>query len=430
MNRLLLSLTTFLLIALPHAATAQDGDTSSGWPVVERCVTPTVRSDGWTFDGTILLEGYAGIHGVNAAWPTPRVLVFLRDAVMAGDAGLSPDGKWYAKLHQEIFYGKNYNDLFAIDGIRVYSTEDRNEVYFFSWDNYYFRNEGGDRMYWLDNSHLIYKYIRRASGERVRTLVIDPFDGSTIEWKGVKRYRVLYIRAIYPWEWPTQYPSPDFTRVLIYWFWGGEPPGLYYPASYGLITEINLAHEPSVKWMQDSSRFVAEIDTDPDEQRESRQLALFNREGNQLDVLIALGDDDSLSIPAAGWSSDGRYLAVTIKHQENRVLHLVDLDNHQIINTCLPIGDGAAFSPDNTQLALLEPGTGTRYVMVLDLETWTLHPVARHIVEDGDGSVIGWREDQPRPAWIYPTPRPLPQPSWRGGDWRRASPLSAWGEGI
>ena len=54
MKRLLLALTIFLAFALPHAATAQDGDTASGWPVVERCVTPTVRPDGWTFDGVPL----------------------------------------------------------------------------------------------------------------------------------------------------------------------------------------------------------------------------------------------------------------------------------------------------------------------------------------------------------------------------------------
>ena len=77
--RRLLIITIFLLFVLPHAATAQDDDTSSGWPIVERCVTPTVRPDGWTFDGTILLEGYAGIHGVNDAWPTPRVLIFSRN---------------------------------------------------------------------------------------------------------------------------------------------------------------------------------------------------------------------------------------------------------------------------------------------------------------------------------------------------------------
>jgi hypothetical protein len=392
MNRLLLTLTIFLLIALPHAASAQDGDTVSGWPVVERCVTPTVRPDGWTFDGTILLEGYAGIHGVNDAWPTPRVLVFLSDPIMAGDAGLSPDGKWYANLHRKFFYAESYNHLFDIDAIQVYSTENQDEVYSLPWDNYYSINSGGDRMYWLDHSHLIYIFNQRAGDEPIKTLIIDPFDGSTTEWQGEKSYRVLYIQAIYTWEWPAQYPSPDFSRVLVYWFWG-EPQGLYDASSYDLIAGINLAHEPNVKWMQDSSRFVAEIDTDPDEQRESRQLALFDRDGNQLDTLIALAEGYSLSIPSAGWSSNGRYLAANIKHQENNVLHLVDLDNHQIINTCLQTGEGVAFSPDNTQLAILEPGTGTKYVMVLDLETWTLHPVARHIVDSRYGSVIGWRED-------------------------------------
>jgi hypothetical protein len=73
-------------------------------------------------------------------------------------------------------------------------------------------------------------------------------------------------------------------------------------------------------------------------------------------------------------------------------LYLADMQERQIINTCLQVGRGTAFSPNNTKLAFLAPGTGTKLVYVLDLESWALHPVANHIVENNDGAVIGWRE--------------------------------------
>ena len=49
--------------------------------------------------------------------------------------------------------------------------------------------------------------------------------------------------------------------------------------------------------------------------------------------------------------------------------------------------DTVAWSPDGTQLALIEAGDGQRTVYVFDLETWELYTVAYH-----DGSVMAWRE--------------------------------------
>ncbi len=101
---LLISLVSLLLLGAPvlHAQDATDTP-DAGWPVEERCVgAPTKPPKGWSYDGTILMTGYAGIHGVNAKWDTPRVLAKLSDKDVWGGA-LSPDGKWYASPYGERF---------------------------------------------------------------------------------------------------------------------------------------------------------------------------------------------------------------------------------------------------------------------------------------------------------------------------------------
>jgi hypothetical protein len=391
--RYLLATVCFLLLlfTLPHAVIAQDDGTSTGWPIVERCVTPTVRPDDWTFEGTILLEGYAGIHGVNDALSTPRVLVFLPEHGVPGGAGLSPDGKWYALLGGKTFYADSYY-FFNVQEIQVFSTVNNEEIYRVPWRNSYAENWGMRRMYWLDNQHLIYESSENATySPGGGILIINPFDGSTSKWTG-KMSDVLYVNLLrsyvgcFYWSayW-TQTPSPDFTRILItashalYDIWSGE-----------VIVEINSATGPYVSWAPDSSVFAVEIHIEPGENQETRQLVLFDRDGHLFDVVLT--DQRVVNVPSA-WSHDGRYLTVIIAHQENLTLHIVDLHAHQIINTCLQTGEGAAFSPDNTQLAILEPGEGTKYLMVLDLESWALHPVANHIVDFRHGDVIGWRED-------------------------------------
>ena len=245
-------------------------------------------------------------------------------------------------------------------------------------------------MYWLDDSRLIYNYYKR--GEPHKILVINPFDGTTNEWQGVMGADALYVRAIYPWESPTQYPAPDFTLSLVDWLWD-QPKGLYEIASYVLISEMNFTIGPFIKWMPDSSHFVATVTNSS--QYESPQLALFDRNGSVVDVVLALSENQSIDRITSAWSYNGRFLAFKIVNDWDHTaarLYIADLQERQIINTCLQIGEGTAFSPDNTQLAILEPGKGTKYVMVLDLESWGLYPVANHIV-DWYGSVIGWREN-------------------------------------
>lgn len=68
-----------------HAQEATE-EPESGWEIVERCVgEPITSSDDWTFEGTILASGWAGIHGINASWDTPRVLHFETAPTNTGD---------------------------------------------------------------------------------------------------------------------------------------------------------------------------------------------------------------------------------------------------------------------------------------------------------------------------------------------------------
>lgn len=393
MKRLLIPV-ILLLFVLPYATAAQDDEPPSGWPIVERCVTPTVRPDGWTFEGTILLTGYAGIHGVNDAWPTPRVLVFLGNNTVPGGAGLSPDGRWYAELGGEEYFSdidKEY--IVDVQEIRVYSTKNDGEVYNVPWMNSYLHNRDMCQMYWLDNQHLIYESTEFVIFRLGNIFIINPFDGSTSTWDG-RIYSVLCSGSPSSLVDMAQYPAPDFTRSLVPGF-GSQPTlrTLYTQNGYALA-EFNTTRWPYVFWAPDSSHFVIEIDLNPHElwENETGRLVLFDRDGSFVDNIF-ISENRGIIRTNSAWSDDGHFLTFeTRRIGEADRFYIVDLQAHQIVNSCLQIGDGVAFSPDNTQLALLEPGEGTKYVMVLDLESWTLHPVANHIV-DWRNSLIGWRED-------------------------------------
>ncbi|HEX3051359.1 MAG TPA: hypothetical protein VHP83_11935, partial [Aggregatilineaceae bacterium] len=139
-KRLGLFILGFLMVAFtipPDFIIAQDD--AQGWPVVQRCLTPTAAPEGWTYTGTILLDGYAGIHGVNADWATPRVLVFLNWPSKASARALSPDGNWLAvatQSHLEEAESDRWLTVF-VDRIDIYSTLHFRETYSLPWSNQY-----------------------------------------------------------------------------------------------------------------------------------------------------------------------------------------------------------------------------------------------------------------------------------------------------
>ncbi len=116
-------LPVILLLTLTTSSAVAQEVTDTGWPVQERCTgSPTAPPKGWTYNGTILLTGNSGIHGVNAAWETPHILTFLDDNDLWGGA-LSPDGQWYASPRGTFTITETYNGITEIDELRVSSVD-------------------------------------------------------------------------------------------------------------------------------------------------------------------------------------------------------------------------------------------------------------------------------------------------------------------
>lgn len=109
-HRLLAVLVLAALMTLPIPSIAQDDDSLETWPVQQRCAeSPALPPDDWSYPGTILMSGYAGIHGMRADWETPHIVAFFRKDSRGGrqlmGGQLSPDGRWYAVPTGETYVG-------------------------------------------------------------------------------------------------------------------------------------------------------------------------------------------------------------------------------------------------------------------------------------------------------------------------------------
>lgn len=398
--RILLFVLLMTLIINSPAISAQEATTApdGGWPMVERCVgEPKKPPKGWSFKGTILITGYAGIHGVNAKWDTPRVVAsaspyLFRSGYADGSAGLSPDNKWYATFDTEFIYSETFNHLEIIHAIVVYSTSNKDEVYRVPWKNSWLYMWGPRRMWWFDNSHLVYEQSENFTQKPGILFIVNPFDGTMERWTGKVDLAQFsgYPRAteiIYS----DQYVSPDFTLTLK----RTEAWGLYDVMSGSLVKTLDVDASPFSLWSPDSSKFITEIEVVGDDMR--LNLGLFSREGEYVSKLYTVRKD-TLNVRNASWSPDGSYFTFLMEYNpvqgegiKRRVL-IADMVNGKIYDTCLDVGRGLAWSPQSNQFALFTQGTQLTPVSILDLETWTLYTVAYHL-SDGSDYIIGWRTD-------------------------------------
>ena len=87
---MMLALTIFVVITVNA-----DEDELNTWRIVERCLLEPIEPDeDWSFEGEILMGGWAGIHAVSTEFDTPYVLHW------GYSRAISPDGQWI--LNQEV----------------------------------------------------------------------------------------------------------------------------------------------------------------------------------------------------------------------------------------------------------------------------------------------------------------------------------------
>ena len=351
----------------------------AGWPVEERCVSaPTKPPKGWSYDGTILMKGHAGIHGVNAKWDRPHVVVPLGIKDVQGGA-LSPDGKWYASPYGRTDRDpKTYDTITSTQEIRVYSTSS-SEKYVINIPAAQFSQGDYGQIHWRDNNHFAY----RTSVEQ--TLLIDPFTGKNEPIEALNSLFGQWLVSIY------SYLSYDWTRVVYRQHTPSDGDWHIIDLRNGDEPKtLSLWYYSIVVWMPDSSHFVAEVDN-PSNSDSWQKLVLFDQDGNFAETLF--NTDKKYQIRDKAWSSDGRYLAFSEDtyvptHVSDRKLYIADFKQHQIIEPCIKVGVGLAWSPDNSKIAFLNMGEGQQPVEIYVLEAEKVYRVAYHT-----GSVVGWRAD-------------------------------------
>lgn len=377
------------LLVPEFAIQAQDEPLDlTSWPVIERCVGPATASpEDWSYPGVILLEGYAGLHGVNQQWATPRVLSF--DFETGFGSSLSPDGRWYA-VPQSEWYRHSPSPAYSVyvNEIRVYSTIDPADNITLPWGLYWvdflLHDEDNLTLRWVDNEQLVFRGTdpveTRSHGE---LLLVNPFSGEIVGWSGVREV------ATHPDHF---FPAPDWSRAVVD-EWADGVWVLVDPVTGALIADLpDLARLSTAVWSPDSMAFIASKDTvrlDSDDNH--AQLYLFDADGT-LRATVFDAQVDPYSLDEVAWSNSGQYVSFLVWQESDAWsgsprLYLADIENERVIDTCLTVIP-RAWSPDRWQLAVMPPGDRDRPIYVFDLEQWALYTIAYH-----SGTIIGWREE-------------------------------------
>lgn len=388
---ILLSASTLVGFAQPEVA---DDDPLTPWPVEERCIPePQPPAEDWTYPGMILMSGYAGIHGMQADWETPRVVAFFRadevgDRPISGGQ-LSPDGQWYATPIGEIF-AENFNNYWFVRGLIVYSTSGDGETFRISFDD--FRNlftEYGTAWQYLPI------YWRDASSLFIGQLLIYPFENnaeySPYSWDAYS----LTLKSI----------SPDLSRD----YYRGEFRELSPTQDQGTVL-ATISRLRDISWRPDSSEFFAVVGNEEDE---LRLFQRYDRDGNFLETVLDLQENTiylnwgygrnnpvvfgARSISGRNersWSDDGTQLAFIVSEPyvgDAGILHVLDWTSQVVVNTCLEGFESPVWSPDGQYFTYLAPGEDNLRLIVVDVENWRAYDVARHI-NQGRVEMVGWRE--------------------------------------
>jgi hypothetical protein len=355
-----------LTLLLPVKLFAEDSQPAP-WPVVERCLpAPRPPAKNWSFDGEILMNGWAGIHGVRATRTTPYVVHW-------GDGLLSPDGQWVLnqKVDEETEQLSGPGPMgryhFYYGDIIVSSTTSRERL-IFPWDAYFSMTSrpylfGPAGPLWLDNHRFaaIYAGVNE-------TRIVDIETGTIVEWPDVylDDYEISF--------------SPDLTR-MVYNSKLYELPGRKQIQETPVGTDYDFT---SGVWAHDSSMF---IDFLPGTGDRTKNLTLFNRDGESIATPLT---NETRTILLGSWSPTNQYFEFTFWGRDDADtrghVFILDIPNKQVINLCIDstIG-GWAWSPDGSKFATVL-GNGQAPVIVTDMQEWQPYIVAYQ-----DGSVLFWR---------------------------------------
>jgi len=347
------------------------------FPIVENCITePTLPPDDWRYSGTILMSGYAGVHGMNLDWETPRVLVFESnsangDEPLAG-ASLSPDGKWYALPMGDTWVEVTYSRYSWVQNIRVYKTDGSGDFQVFDFDYYVYTATASSYlpMHWIDNESFM------AGSVRLYPLEPDKAELSPLKYD----ITTFTYTAI----------SPDITRFVELY---SDEQGLY---SLQDIEPI-LLHEHNtgfVAWREDSSGYINITRSD-----DTVSIDYHSRDGDSIDRIVQFENGQvRASIEASNrvlWSPDMTQFAFKWtkpygdETQSDRI-YIIDFENEQVIDTCLNSIGQPVWSPNGRFIAYLEKSNSNQNIIVVDLEIWQAFVVGKHIGTSAE--MLGWRE--------------------------------------
>jgi hypothetical protein len=379
-----------LLILMISLSTIAQEDDITAWTIEERCITaPSAIPDDWSYSGTILMSGYAGIHGVRMDWETPHVVAFFRssshlDAPMIGGQ-ISPDGRWYALPFGETFLEVSNNYYNFVNGWRVYSTSGDQQLLEFYLSDYQdiYRYDAAAWTYlpieWADNESLIIGGI--LSHPFKNTVEVAAFDTLV----GGKR------QFIAP---DMEYAYGDILQDDAYQF------GLYR-LSDPLASFLPLGEIAGISWRRDSLGFMAMLS---DETQSWNGLVYYDNNGTLIEYVFNAADN-FIRFPqnVSGrndlqWSYESRYFAFVLEQwSEPNRLYIVDFENQLVVDTCLSPASQPIWSPDTNLLAYVSPARENLKVIVVDLQLWHAFDVARHSGRDSRmpeiGHMVGWRAD-------------------------------------
>jgi hypothetical protein len=376
-----------LTIAVSSIAVSADDDSTQAWPVEVNCIPdPVLPPDEWSYPGTILMSGYAGIHGIQLDWETPHIVAFFRkdadrDYPLYGGQ-LSPDGNWYAAPIGEHWAEISFNNYWDVRKVRLYSMSGVSEEITFDLADY-------RDLYQYFPTAWSYLPIEWGNSERliIGELSIKPFMGA-VEKLPFDLSAITYTE---------RFVSPDLTRSFGSIRFGHDSPmGGLVSLDVGLLEDSELANVVGLSWRRDSAGFMAAVKSDS-------QLVMYDRDGNRLESVFSLGEEvDIFHRGASGrndlnWSPDDKQFAFTYRPQypESRHLYIVNLDRKTVTDTCLQPMTQPVWSPDGKMLAYLANARENLKIIVVDLETWNSYDIGRQSGRYGwtnSPEMVGWRE--------------------------------------